>query len=243
MKFLIEPSQGPWVAVSDNYAGDDSEEKVKERLNKDILSRQMWLADISTIAKVPSLEIALQAIGTSHFNPKYLKWLAVTTMALTVKDKDAEADCWHRYSHKFLKRNNGDEDLKKFLSPHKIEETIYPGVNVFFDNLSSWKYFVTRNVERVGKEYRRGLRFKFFHETNDKEDRANKLYLAHPHRKEYGVSGTSPEDIIMVDTLIRYGCDVLSLQVCDKLKQVDDQFDVAIGKNYQGLVSILESMD
>jgi hypothetical protein len=241
MKFLIEPSEGAWVAVNDKYAGNDSQDKIKERLRDNILEREMWFSDIETLAKIPSWNIALQHVGTSFSEPDYLKWVSSIILALTLKDKDAEADCWHRCSSKFLKRTENDEELKRFLSQQKIGETLYPGTTDFFSQLDAWKYFITRNVERVGKEYRKVLDFtRFFHETNDKEDRANKLFFVHPHRNKYAVSGNSNEDLVVVDTLNRFGCGVLSLYVADSPKKANEQFDVSIGKDYSGLVKILD---
>ena len=237
MRYLIEPSVNGWVAVSDNYSRDDSEEKVKERLMDDILEKEMWLNDIDALAKVPTMDIALKAVGTTYANPDYLKWLSVLSMTRIVNDKDAEADCWQRYSSKFLR--NKDDEIKNFIAP-KIEKSLYPGAKDFFFELDCWKYFITRNLERVGKEYKKTLSFtRFFHETNDKEDLAKRLFLAHPHRKQYAVSGNDVKDLVMVDTLRYYGCKVVSFQVSDSSKEFDEQFDVSIGKNYDALLKII----
>src|SRR3989344_4871849 len=84
MRYLIEPQNGIWVAVTDNFSNDNAVEELRKRTG----AVQTWFFDLDdNHADSPAKKIAKLALGTNHFSPRYVGWCAQTAWKLVQKGK------------------------------------------------------------------------------------------------------------------------------------------------------------
>ncbi|PIZ51961.1 hypothetical protein COY27_01880 [Candidatus Woesearchaeota archaeon CG_4_10_14_0_2_um_filter_33_13] len=240
MKLLVTPKQGPWVAVQDQF----TREEVKRR----ILQTDVCLTDFDdTDAFSPAKVIAYTAFGTHHLNGKYLQWAFATAVDLLRRDSTVEERRWGEYKEAFLATRDTREELYHYFSNFlRAQKLVYPGVEEFYSSLpNSKKFYVTRNLPEIVIPFAALLGFDgFFAECYDKPALVDKFVADNPHFQDFLVKGDSGKELELADRLRFYRRSgtinsVTTIGVADSPLQISPGFDVVIGKDYHGLVSLL----
>jgi hypothetical protein len=252
-KYLVEPQGNVWVATSDEGLG-------KSLLQERVAQVDHWFFDLDdTHTDSPAAEMARKAVRTSRLSPYWLGWVARTGPQLLTKGKGAHSESWKAYVDTFLK----DPETGRFRDPktegelyemfRDPESRLYKGVVDFSKELGLLREegkkgptaaYVTRNLAVVARQFAKHLGIDSVHaEVGDKYD---KIFARRSEIEKrngdlnYGVIGDSREDEGVVRALSG-AANVLSIQVMDRpgRRQLDG-FDVAIGKDYRGLVDLMQ---
>lgn len=247
-----------WFGINDKFiASFKSSKNIKKEIFQRFQCIQTWFSDLDDFDTIsPAKKIALKAIGTNHFNPKYIGWSFKTLILLIIGEKKKiENDRWKVYYDSFLKQNVDNDWLKDkafnkidtLLSKNYIRKLLYPGIEDFYNLFKADKFMVTRNLERIAYRYCKVLPYKgYYHEVKDKGKVVEEFIKKHPKIKYYGSGGDSVEDEVAVDVLKYYykkGTieQPLCLYRADSPKKINLKFDIFVGKNRQGLVDFIKT--
>lgn len=239
MRYLVEPRNGPWVAVSEGFSRGSAIEDLENRTR----AVQTWFFDLDdNHANSPAKMIAKQAIGTNHFSPRYAWWCARTAWQLARKGKAAESETWRDYVNSFLRSGEALEEARRRFTPESAKQSLYPGVEDFCRLVSgAHRFYVTRNIAEVVEAYVSALGLNgSFPESADKGRVVEEYVQKNPHVVRFGVDGDSEEDVAMIDVLQFYHREVLGLYSMDRPNnEMNPKFDVFVSKDRSGLVSLL----
>lgn len=239
---IFRQDKNIWVAASKEFSEGKSNEQIKQEIKERLSSCEAWFADLDDHdAKSPGKRLALNAIGTSHLNPKYLLWCIETGFAWLVHN-DAESRQWKKYATNFLRSEKALEDVTKSLTDERIAASLYNGVREFYQLLPAMKIYVTRNILQVAKAYAQYLGFHtIMPEAEEKGIIAERFIQEHPNITRYGCGGNSKEDESMSDILHFYqNQGKIKAITLHTGKKPNEAFDISIGKDRSGLVKILK---
>jgi len=241
MKFIVEPNNGAWIAV-------------RPELRKEALIERLTTADIlvsdldDTDTPSPAKAIARSGMLTpSYFkDPKFWLWAIGTKYHLARKGEGAESYRWSKFIETFLRDPEKLARLSEEYTPESAELKFYPGVRAFYNSLPlTLKVYLTRNIREVGEAYRRAAGFdEVLPEQFDKQKGIAKIVRAHPERKRFVIKGDSAEDEAVVDflkSLKKKGEieEVTPIYISNSPRNLNPRFDINIGRNYGGLVSLI----
>ncbi len=242
MKFLVEPTEsGGWVAAQDNL--------------DEILSRELILAcDVcfsdldDTDTPSPAKKIAYDSLkSTMIFDPIFLGWCFIARYKLLREGKQAESEVWKYYMELFLRDSKKREKIRKRFTEENIPDLLYPGVQEFYEMLEvAKKFYITRNIIEVVKPFADFLGFdNVMVEVFDKERVISQIIERYPEFRRCLVKGDSEEDEGILDKLDFYKGkgrieDVVSCYVADSPDNINEKFTFNIGRNYFGLVGIMQ---
>ena len=251
MKFLITPKQGPWVAVQDGV----SREELRER----ILQCDVSLTDLDdTLAPSPAERLAFNYLfGERGANPKFLAWAMTTGLKLAAGKLgwtdlgDIKSEQWSRFVDKFLDSQESKK-IKARFTPEYAAGTLFPGVKELYSSLIErgvYKIGFTRNITEIARAYQQVLELDLLScRTPSKGNMILQVTYLHPELSRYLVfddlyGGKDAKGILNVlekakrDERIE---DVVSCQVRKSPRKLDDRFTVNIGRDYSGLVSLID---
>ena len=230
MKFLYGPTrEGIFVGVNDNL----SSEKVKEIF----LSTNTWYIDLDdNLAKSPAKAIAMRAIGTKHYDPRYIDWCINTALELILHGKTAESRTWLEYVNNFLKDDKLEVELAKFAESF-VEKSLYPGVPDLMKLIDGKrKMLITRNVPAIAEAYAKRLGLGFVANAwNKREVVARNLFEG-----SASVMGDSGEDVEMLEGL-NVGSRCLFYTLINPKQELLDISDPVVytSRDRRGLVEVL----
>src|SRR3989344_4423125 len=207
MRYLIEPQNGIWVAVTDNFSNDNAVEELRKRTG----AVQTWFFDLDdNHADSPAKKIAKLALGTNHFSPRYVGWCAQTAWKLVQKGKAAESETWRDYVNSFLRSEGALEEVRRRFTPESARESLYSGVEDFCRLVSgAERFYVTRNIAEIAEAYAGALGFNgFFPELDNKERVVEEYVRRNSHVVRFGVDSDSEEDAAMINVLRFYNKEV-----------------------------------
>ena len=259
MKFLLEPRDGTWVAMADRFRKEDGSwpdhltalTELRERVS----SPQKWYMDFDdNHAPSPAKEIAKRALGTSRFNPTYVRWAAGTAWALATKGKAAESERWKAYIDHFLQNFESIEEVAIAFPPEHL--CFYAGVPEWCSLLvdqNAALHYISRNIEEVLSAYIEAMRLQTdgkveplcHQEIFDKAAFVQQHSFCHRPplyiRPSFGVEGDSSEDGDMIDALRQHNAPVVGIYSMDSPRgRMDPRFDYAVSKDRRGLVELLK---
>ena len=239
MRYLVEPQNRIWVAVSDDFTSGDAVQELEARVR----SVQTWFFDLDdNHADSPGKKIAKRAIGTNHFSPSYIGWCAQTAWKLALKGKAGESETWRDYVDSFLRSEEALGDVKRIFTPESAKDSLYSGVEDFCGLVSgAERFYVTRNIAEVAEAYANALGFNcFFPESYNKGKVVEEYVKKNPNVASFGVDGDSEEDATMIEVLRFYDKEVLGFYSMDKPNgEMHPKFDVSVSKDRSGLVQLL----
>jgi len=245
MGYIIDPSNDEvWVAIKPQLK--------KEDLVKRILSSDIMVSDLDdTDTQSPSKEIAYASLKRPKYlsDPRFWLWCISTEYKLIKNGKNAESETWATFIEKFLRNPKELEKLKQKYTPEFVASKFYQGAMDFYGlmPLNMIKIYLTRNIKEVAESYKQSASFdEVMAEQFDKENSIKRISQKYPERRKFIVKGDSPEDEQMLKVLIhekqRGKLDqVTSIYVADSQNHINPNFDVNIGRNYKGLVELLQT--
>lgn len=243
MKFLREPSHRGWVAVNGTI-------KDEVDLRSRLLSVDVCLSDLDdTDAKSPARYIALRDSGQRFFKEwDYTKWLTRTVWNYLLDGKGAQQRCWEDYTHLFLKSPCDLASLRADLSEREMNDLVFPGVDDFYNLITSPKLYVTQNVMYLAMHFKERFSFSgVFSGVENKSGLVEDFIKEFPHFRRYLVKGNTERDEGMVAILRYYKergviDEVVSCYVAESSEpgSLNPRFDINIGRDYTGLVDILK---
>ncbi len=238
---LLRPQQGTmWVLA-------------REPLTVKTLPQQLRAADVcisdldDTDCNSPARMLARRAIGTHHWSPAYWDWGIQALTARKKKGQNSESKSWNLYVERFLSTAGAKLKVTEFFTPERIQSTLFPGVDAFYQRLSAKKVYVSRNIAEVVQCYAEELGFAEWHgEELLKRQAVEKYVTAHPEQQHYIVKGDSEEDFEMLDFLRhrqreKKVASVLGIYCAKNFFKEKHDFDVEIGRDYRGLVELLNA--
>ena len=235
MKFLYGPTrEGIFVGVKDsnqilNY--------MKGVVGNIFCRTEVWYIDLDdNLAKSPAKAIAMRAIGTKHYDLRYIDWCINTALELILHGKTAESRTWLEYVNNFLKDDKLEVELAKFAEGF-VEKSLYPGVPDLMDLIDGKrKMLITRNVSAIAEAYakRLGLRF-VANAWNKREVVAENLFEG-----SASVMGDSGEDVEMLEGL-NMGSRCLFYTLRNPKQELLDISDPVVytSRDRRGLVEVL----
>lgn len=245
MKYIIEPSHdGVWVAIKSELKREDLVER--------LLSSDIMVSDLDgTDAPSPAKEIAYTSLKRPKYlsDPRFWLWCISTEYKLIKNGKNAESETWATFVEKFLRNPKELEKLKQKYTPEFVASKFYQGVIDFYRLMSPnmIKIYLTRNIKEVAEAYKQSASFdEVMAEQFDKENSIKRISHRYPERRRFVVKGDSPEDEQMLKVLI-HGKQrgkfnqVTSIYVADSANHLNPNFDINIGRNYKGLVELLQT--
>jgi len=224
-----------WVAVKNNID--------KSTLKNLILKSDICISDLDGTDGEPGKIVLLSELKSQNIiNPKFVCWALKNGLRLLKEGKNAESEVWKSYVQNYLRGKNEIKKKKKLLK--NIEKVIYPGVEEFYKLLDCYKIYLTRNTIEISSLFAYYFKFnQVIAQTYDKEKAVCRL-VEKGMFKRFILKGDTVEDEASFDALkfyekkgkIEY---VIGIYITKK-KRLNEKFEVNIGKNYEGLVSILK---
>ncbi len=243
MAYFLSSEPG-WVLKKDEIILPGHTPALIQELQHRVYATQVWFFDLDdTQASSPGKEIIRQAIGTYHYSPQYLFWLAGTGLKALGRKKQWVSSSWQQYVNTFLRPESARAEVLETFDIETVRSSLYPGVNSFCDCVShSQRYYVSRNIKEVVESYVYVLGFDgFFYEAFQKGKAVEDFVRQNPALQRYGVEGDSEEDGEMIDLLRFYHKETISFQVMESLqpKKIDPRFEYALSRDHRGLVELL----
>jgi hypothetical protein len=260
LRFVIEPNllgTNGWLALREDLAREDlaRDDHAREDLARRFAGVQVWFSDLDDFDTVsPAKIIAMNAVGTGHLRPAYLRWVLKTIgLFRRYGRKRGESMSWKLYYDSFLKRSAEEDWLKdeafafidRILAPESIPALLYPGVREFYSRLNAEVYLVTRNLERIAYRYSKVLPYSaYYHEAKDKASIVEAIVKSRPEVTRYGSGGDSSEDEEVAELLgAYYRRGLIERPVClfraESPSALSGSFNVFVGKNRSGLARVL----
>jgi hypothetical protein len=224
-------STNSWVDIPD----DKELPEVQAQFHK----VETWFYDLDgTHTKFPAKDIARRAVGTSHFDPKYLSWLTRNCFKYLRDGKSVDSVAWGEYVTSFLRSPEALEEVRQFISFDYVQRSLYSGVNACCQRRDKNKCYVTRNIREVAEPFAKILGISEIKaEAFDKAKCIEDYLSTHSTEQFFGVEGDSDEDAEMVDVLRFHKKEVVGVYVCDKLTSKPKQFEFATSHDRSALFS------
>lgn len=242
---LLKTTSGSsWVVRKDENILPGHTPALIPELQHRIYAAQVWFFDLDdTQANSPGKEVIRAAIGTHHYSPQYLLWLAGTGLKALGRKKQWVSSSWQQYVNTFLRSEPARAEVLEKFDLETVRSSLYQGVQSFCDCVShSQRYYVSRNIKEIVESYAYVLGFDgFFYEAFQKGKVVEDFIRQNPALQRYGVEGDSEEDGEMIDLLTFYRKEIISLQVMKSLQpeKMDSRFEYALGRDHRGLVELL----
>jgi len=240
MELITKQKNDAWILIKE----DLDLITLKER----ILGADVCISDIDdTDAKSPAKNLAYHSLIESKvLNPKFWLWCLETGTKLLADRKKAEIEAWKKYVENFLRDPKELQKIKARFTDKNIEQLLYPGTFELYVLLKdTYKIYITGNIEEIAQKFTNFFGFdEYMAEVFDKEKAAINLVERKPWFKNYFVKGDSKEDELILNVLNFYKKkgkleSITSCCIVDCKNKINEKFDINIGKNYFGLVQIL----
>lgn len=242
MKIVSIDDTNSWVAYNERAT------------SRNDLRRRLSLADVclsdldGTDAPFATIRVAMNAIGTSHGNAQYQKWLMQAAQAKVFGITQGEEAGWEDYKKKFLSDSLAREKVRELFCERRVRESLFPGVEDFYKTLGIDCFYVTRTIEEVAKAYAKVLSFSGVYPDQSKKDIGVKAFIENGGAgyDRFIVKGNSDEDFEMLRFLrwcVLQGKiqDVIGIYVPKRKQDVDPRFEFQIGNGrYDGANKFLE---
>ena len=230
MIIIPDKKKRSWLAYNEN-AG------TLESLKKRILSADVCLTDLDgTDAPSPTFNVAVKAIGTSHFDRQYSSWVMQTVLAKANKTPGAESTQWRSYKDTFLSTTDARKDVADMFCSETVRNSLFPGVEKFYQSLGIDCFYVTRSIGEVAKAYGKVLGFQGVYPDEFRKDRGVERFIENGGGKysRFIVKGDSDEDFEMLRFLrwcVLQGKidDVIGIYVPKRKQDTDSRFEIQIG--------------
>lgn len=245
MEYIVEPTNGDgWVLAKKGYNKDNIAELIR--------SSDSVVSDLDdTVAESPIREMI--KLGSKELkyllNPACWLWAVLTKIRLRLDGEEAESTVGKSFTRFFLRKKSVLDRITKRYTRDFAESTLYPGVSDFYKTLPGerTKIFVTRNIKEITDAYKDAIGFDdALVEQYDKKASIEKILNLYPKAKSFVIIGDSQEDEQMLNFLRdkqQQGGQIntiLGIYVADSPENINPNFDINIGKNYGGLVKLMQ---
>ncbi len=227
MNYLIKPTKSnDYVMVVSRL----DKKEIKEQIDHS----EVLFSDIDdTIAPTYSKRIVIKNFFNLNTLEKldFTQWFLRRLPNYILHRKKVHTKLWFDYIDRFLE----DKEIKIYREV--IEKRIYPGVKETFNLIPDTvrKVLVSRNTRKVVETYQSILNFdEGYSLMRNKADAIN----SYKNKRRFVVFGDSTEDGDLLNPLRDLGS-CLGIWVAASKSELNEQYDINIGKNWKGLEAIL----